>query len=461
MLNAGGYGSRAARRLLRRHGGASEADAGDADSARPPVAGIADGGTGHELCSTGLLLRLRAHPSLRDSLLADAPQPLGVLVLLFLLGAAVRTVTVERALGAASLAALREHGLLLPAGEDNQPLLPVGEGSQSTELLASPVQIYPVPTGTYLESTRRDAAAEGAAAELDEEGAIADEEGAIADEEGAIAGEEGASSADELLVATDWARESLIPAKFAVMPIGDDSLNLLHLAPRRRCQRVLDLCTGSGVQALVAARCYAATAVATDVNPRALRFVSFNAALNGLATKVTTRLGDGYDALTPPPAPPPAPTAPPPAPPPAPPAPPAPPPAPPAPPPAPPATPECAAASSDDFSDEPFDAILANPPFVAVPPPPPGASAHAEWALYADGGPDGGRVLDAIIAGASTARLRPGGHLAIVSEFPNIRRAHRTLAALNPSLHLALFYDPLHVQTAAEYAADRADERGC
>ena len=98
-----------------------------------------------------------------------------------------------------------------------------------------------------------DAAAEGAAAELDEEGATADEEGAIADEEGAIAGEEGASSADELLVATDWARESLIPAKFAVMPIGDDSLNLVHLAPRRRCQRVLDLCTGSGVQALVAA----------------------------------------------------------------------------------------------------------------------------------------------------------------------------------------------------------------
>ena len=168
----------------------------------------------------------------------------------------MRAADIERALGAASLAALREHGLLLPAGEDNQPLLPVGEGSQSTELLASPVQIYPVPTGTYLESTRRDAAAEGAAAELDEEGAIADEEGAIA-------GEEGASSADERLVATDWARESLIPAKFAVMPIGDDSLNLLHLAPRRRCQRVLDLCTGSGVQALVAARCYAAAAVAT------------------------------------------------------------------------------------------------------------------------------------------------------------------------------------------------------
>ena len=90
MPHAGGYGSRAARRLLRRHGGASESESDAGDSAPPPVAGIADGGTGHELCSTGLLMRLRAHPSLRDSLLADAPQPLGVLVLLFLLGAAVR-----------------------------------------------------------------------------------------------------------------------------------------------------------------------------------------------------------------------------------------------------------------------------------------------------------------------------------------------------------------------------------
>ena len=43
----------------------------------------------------------------------------------------------------------------------------------------------------------------------------------------------------------------------------------------------------------MAARCYAAVAVATDVNPRALRFVSFNAALNGLATKVAARVRVG------------------------------------------------------------------------------------------------------------------------------------------------------------------------
>ena len=55
-LHAGGYGSRTARRLLRLHGG-SEADAegDDGDDAAPLVVGIAEGGAGHELCSTGRL----------------------------------------------------------------------------------------------------------------------------------------------------------------------------------------------------------------------------------------------------------------------------------------------------------------------------------------------------------------------------------------------------------------------
>ena len=501
-LHAGGYGSHVAQQLLRLHGGSK---AEGIDDAAPPVVGIAEGGADNELCSTGwlgnvenrgfrqfalqrqvkrraacclgqprpvseprclphsLLLRLRSHPALRDRsapvsppalsrlvraphslrnslcasrliactpapltpasrlywlptffrLLEDAPQPSGVLLLLFLLGAAVRRATVESALGPATLALLREHGLLLHAGQDGCP------GEDGPELLASPVQIYPVAT--------RHGAAVGAAtvggAEATTEAGAGDCGGAGAGDGGDAgdAEDRGQYEDEELLVATDWARESLVPAKFAVMPIGDDSLNLVHLAPRCRCHRVLDLCTGSGVQALVAVRCYAEAAVATDVNPRALRFVTFNAALNGLAAQVTTRQGDGYAALTPRT----APTAP----------------------------PQCS-----DY--EPFDVILANPPFVAVPPPPPGASTHAEWALYADGGPDGGRVLDAIIAGASTTRLRPGGHLAIVSEFPNIRGAHLTLSALRPGLSLSLFYDPLHVQTAAEYAADRADERG-
>ena len=98
-------------------------------------------------------------------------------------------------------------------------------------------------------------------------------------------------------------------------------------------------------------------------------------------------------------------------------------------------------------------------------------------------GPDGARVLNAVIEGANTARLRRGGHLAIVSEFPNvrfpptsrdldrspkpmfaqsppislrqIRDAHATLAALQPGLRLALFYDPLHVQARPRRNLDR------
>ena len=50
-LHAGGYSSRTARRLLRLHGGGEA----NGDDAAPLVVGIAEGGAGHELCSTGRL----------------------------------------------------------------------------------------------------------------------------------------------------------------------------------------------------------------------------------------------------------------------------------------------------------------------------------------------------------------------------------------------------------------------
>lgn len=54
-----------------------------------------------------------------------------------------------------------------------------------------------------------------------------------------------------------------------------------RLTVHRPGARALDLGTGSGVQALVLAR-QAGSVTATDVNPRALDFVRFNAALNQL-----------------------------------------------------------------------------------------------------------------------------------------------------------------------------------
>jgi methylase of polypeptide subunit release factors len=61
------------------------------------------------------------------------------------------------------------------------------------------------------------------------------------------------------------------------------------LTPRRPAGRALDVGTGNGAQALLAAR-HSAHVVATDVNPRALGYTALNAALNGF-DNVETRLG--------------------------------------------------------------------------------------------------------------------------------------------------------------------------
>ena len=114
----------------------------------------------------------------------------------------------------------------------------------------------------------------------------------------------------------------------------------------------------SGVQALLAlANELADSVVAVDISARAVRFTTFNAQLNGsarFASRLTVLVGDVYSSLP--------------------------------------------AASC------PFDAILANPPFVAVPRlrdlDAAGATVHAEWALYADGGGDGADVLRSIVTGA-------------------------------------------------------------
>jgi len=123
------------------------------------------------------------------------------------------------------------------------------------------------------------------------------------------------NNADEnnhVFVVTDWHPRVLNAIQItkdeqAVMYIGPDSLALvqhwiLHpdfvipCSTRDSSRRVLllDLCTGSGIQALAAlvtGKCD--HAVCVDTNPRALRFAAFSAALNGLADdSVTLVKGD-------------------------------------------------------------------------------------------------------------------------------------------------------------------------
>jgi SAM-dependent methyltransferase len=67
------------------------------------------------------------------------------------------------------------------------------------------------------------------------------------------------------------------------------------LTPRRRVGRALDVGTGSGVQAMLAAQ-HARNVVATDVNARALAYTELNAALNGL-TNIECRRGSLFEPV--------------------------------------------------------------------------------------------------------------------------------------------------------------------
>ena len=80
-----------------------------------------------------------------------------------------------------------------------------------------------------------------------------------------------------------------LPADF-VMGVGNSSITLSELTVRRHSRRTLDLGTGCGVQALLAAP-HSDTVVAADRNPRAVALAAFNAALNAVAS-VECRLGD-------------------------------------------------------------------------------------------------------------------------------------------------------------------------
>ncbi len=160
---------------------------------------------------------------------------------------------------------------------------------------------------------------------------------------------------EDLVIATDHRYQVLEGDSLTeepVMYLGFDSIGLVKTAPREHSDSHLDLCTGSGVQALVAAR-YADRVVGTDVSPRALRFSRFNAALNGV-TNVTFHCGDLYEPVR----------------------------------------------------GQQFQSITANPPFVPSP---------ADTIAFRDGGADGEEILRRIIADAHL-HLQKGGRISIVTD---------------------------------------------
>ncbi|MCM3656375.1 class I SAM-dependent methyltransferase [Agromyces mediolanus] len=134
-----------------------------------------------------------------------------------------------------------------------------------------------------------------------------------------------------------------------VLGIGGATTTLSGLLLQRPARTALDLGTGSGVQALHAAR-FSARVVATDVSVRALAFARFAAELNGVAG-IEFRLGSLYEPV----------------------------------------------------AGERFDRIVSNPPFVITPRRPEVPSYE-----YRDGGLVGDALVEGVIRGAAE-HLAPGG----------------------------------------------------
>ena len=106
----------------------------------------------------------------------------------------------------------------------------------------------------------------------------------------------------ELVVPHDPGRAATGVDPDQVLGVGAASLTLAAATPRAPVARVLDLGTGSGIQALLAAN-HARTVVATDRNPRASAYARLAGALNEADLEVRTGdllapvQGERFDAI--------------------------------------------------------------------------------------------------------------------------------------------------------------------
>jgi SAM-dependent methyltransferase len=133
--------------------------------------------------------------------------------------------------------------------------------------------------------------------------------------------------------------------------LGDDSLRLIPMIPPKlENRRVLDVCAGSGIHALLCAMRGAPKVVALEINPQAVNVARFNVALNGFADRIEVRQSDVYSALG---------------------------------------------------SEEVFDLVVSSPPSLAVP-------GSLNFPGTNDGGATGFQVLERVITGLG-GRLAPDG----------------------------------------------------
>ena len=174
---------------------------------------------------------------------------------------------------------------------------------------------------------------------------------------------------DDVLIASDWGElAGAIPGPDHVMPVGGATRTLAALAAYGADERVLDVGTGCGYHAILAALC-GARVTATDVSARALGYARFNAALAG--AEIDFRRGSLLEPVR-----------------------------------GPRPDPADAVDSADSLSAarERYDVVVSNPPFVITP-----EAARADGVrTYRDGGREGDSLL-AELVGELCSVLAPGG----------------------------------------------------
>jgi methylase of polypeptide subunit release factors len=195
---------------------------------------------------------------------------------------------------------------------------------------------------------------------------------------------------------TDWFLVSDIGAPASpehVLGLGGASLTLARITPRRDVGRALDLGCGTGVQALHASR-HATRVVCTDTNPRALMMTALSAALSGVpADQVDLREGSLFGPV----------------------------------------------------SDERFDLIVSNPPFVISP---------SHRFTYRDAGLTGDELSRLVVRGAA-AHLAPGGLAAVLGNWLHVDGEEWSdrVAEWVGGTGVSAWIVQRDTQTAADYAA--------
>lgn len=178
-----------------------------------------------------------------------------------------------------------------------------------------------------------------------------------------------------------------------VLGVGGASGTLAQLTVRRRVGSVLDLGTGCGIQALHAAR-HGGRVVATDIDPRALAFARFNAALAGV--RLELRQGSMLEPV----------------------------------------------------AGETFDLVVSNPPFVITP----RGAGLAEF-TYRDGGATGDALVADLVRGLAGV-LAPGGVAQLLGNWEHRRGEPWTqrVAGWVSGTGLDAWVVEREVQDPAEYA---------